>query len=373
MPLGRLDDEALLRRSEASASQRRAILNIEIASASVGTLPRNDDTMRPEVRKLPELFLERLHRILPSQKWDALANTFTEPKPTTFRVNTLKARPEIVQERLEHQGFRLEKVSWCPGAFILRRGGLRELQETEIYKKGEIYVQNLSSLIPPLVLDPQPGETILDLTAAPGSKTTQMAAMMKGEGRIVANDNDRVRFFKLKANVELQGASNVELKSYPGEQFGRHRPNQFDRVLLDAPCSAEGRFLVRKPSTFRYWKPAKIKEMARKQKNLILSAFRALKPGGTLVYSTCTFAPEENEGIITWLLEKADQHKIPAEVVEARHIPPLQSIPNQMPGLSAWGGVSFHHSVRNSTRILPTSLMEGFFISLLRKINSQHT
>ncbi|MBI2167272.1 MAG: RsmB/NOP family class I SAM-dependent RNA methyltransferase [Candidatus Omnitrophica bacterium] len=323
--------------------------------------------MKPEVRKLPELFLERLRRIVPSQKWDAVANTFAEPKPTTFRVNTLKAKPEVIQEKLHYLGFRLEKVSWCPGAFILRDGRLRELQETEIYKKGEIYVQNLSSMIPVLVLNPQPGETILDLTAAPGSKTTQMAVMMKGEGRLVANDNDRIRFFKLKTNVELQGASNVELKSYPGEQFGRHWPDYFDRVLLDAPCTAEGRFLAHEPSTYRYWKPAKIKEMARKQKNLILSAFRALKPGGTLVYSTCTFAPEENEGVLTWLLEKADQHKIPAELVEVRHAPPLPSIPNPMHGLSAWEEKNFHPSVRNSIRILPTVQMEGFFVASLRK------
>lgn len=323
--------------------------------------------MKSEVQKLPELFLERLRHIIPTQKWDALANTFAEPKPTTFRVNTLKARPEMIQERLEHQSFRLERVSWCPGAFILRRGGLRELQETEIYKKGEVYVQSLSSMIPPLVLDPQPGETVLDLTAAPGSKTTQMAALMRGEGQIVANDNDRIRFFKLKANVELQGTSNVELKSYPGEQFGRHRPNYFDRVLLDAPCSAEGRFLVREPSTFRYWKAAKVKEMVRKQKNLILSALHSLKPGGTLVYSTCTFAPEENEGVITWLLEKADQHGMPVEVGAARHAPPIRFLANQMPGLSTWEGESFHPSVRNSVRILPTFQMEAFFIAALRK------
>ena len=99
--------------------------------------------MRSEVQRLPAAFLERLRRIVPSQKWDEIANTFSEPKPTTFRVNTLKASPEIIREKLEHQGFRLEKVSWCPGAFVLRGGRLRELQETEIYKKGEIYIQSL--------------------------------------------------------------------------------------------------------------------------------------------------------------------------------------------------------------------------------------
>ena len=318
--------------------------------------------MRQEVQRLPQLFLERLRRIIPPQKWDGIANTFVEPKPTTFRVNALKASRERVREKLEHQGFRLEKVSWYPEAFILREGRLRELQETEAYRRGEIYVQSLSSMVPPIVLDPQPGETLLDLTAAPGSKTTQIACLMKGEGKIVANDNNRIRFFKLKANVELQGVRNVELVMRHGESFGREFPETFDRVLLDAPCSAEGRFLVHDPASYKYWKLAKVKEMARKQKGLILSACRALRPGGILVYSTCTFAPEENEGSLDWVLQKSDGQL----TLDKINLP----FPNTASGLSGWGGHSFHPSVRQSVRILPTDVMEGFFIARLRKKNS---
>jgi len=315
--------------------------------------------MRSEVQRLPAEFLERLRKIIPPQKWDEVANTFTEAKPTTFRVNTLKARPEEVREKLEHQGFHLEKVSWYPVAFILRGGRLRELQETEIYQKGGIYVQSLSSMLPPLVLNPQPGERILDLTAAPGSKTTQMACLMKGEGEIVANDNSQIRFFKLKANVKLQDASNVKLSLKHGELFGRDLPESFDRILLDAPCSAEGRFLVGEPASYKYWKPAKIKEMARKQKNLLISAFRALKPGGTLVYSTCTFAPEENEGVLEWFLEKTDGQVTFEKITLA--------ISNQMSGLSRWEGKDFPPAVRQSIRIIPTPLMESFYVVRIRK------
>lgn len=324
--------------------------------------------MRSEVQKLPQPFLERLRKIIPPAKWDEMANTFVKAKPTTFRINSLKASSQAVRERLENQGFRLEKVSWFPDAFILRSSRLRELQETESYRKGEIYVQSLSSMIPPLVLNPEPGESVLDLTAAPGSKTTQMASLMKGEGKVVANDNNRIRFFKLKANVELQGASNVELVSRPGELFGRDFPESFDRVLLDAPCSVEGRFLVHEPASYKYWKPAKIKEMARKQKNLLLSAARALKPGGTLVYSTCTFAPEENEGVLNWLVEKI-RWRTSESLLQIEKAP--LPFPNQMPGLAQWdegkGIERYDPSVRNAVRILPTPLMEGFFIARLQK------
>ena len=319
--------------------------------------------MRSEVQRLPALFLERLRKIIPTQKWDEVANTFTEPKPATFRINTLKvgARHALpLREELEHRGFRLEKVPWYPDAFILRSGRLRDLQETDTYQKGEIYVQSLSSMLPPLVLNPQPGERILDLTAAPGSKTTQMACLMKGEGGILANDNNQIRFFKLKANLDLQGARNVKLSMKPGELFGRDLPESFDRVLLDAPCSAEGRFLVSEPASYKYWKSAKIKEMARKQKNLILSAFRALKPGGTLVYSTCTFAPEENEEVLDWFFQKVEK----AARIEDISLP----VPNRMTGLQKWEGKSFPQGLRGTLRLIPTPLMEGFYIAKIRKI-----
>lgn len=315
--------------------------------------------MRSEVRKLPELFLERLNRVIPSQQWDAVANTFAQSKPTSFRVNTLKAGVGDVRAQLEAQGFRLEPVSWYPAAFTLQHGSLRALQQSDVYRQGAIYVQSLSSMIPPLLLNPKPGELVLDLTAAPGSKTTQMACLMRGEGRIVANDNNRVRYYKLRANVEQQAARNVEPMLRSGESIGRTHPGRFDRVLVDAPCSAEGRFQVREPSTYRYWKLVKIREMVRKQKRLLHSAILALRPGGLLVYSTCTFAPEENEGVVSWALSKCG----PLIALEAATLP----VPNARAGLATWEGQPFHPSLRRAVRILPTPEMEGFFIASIRK------
>ncbi len=316
--------------------------------------------MKNEVRRLPPLFLERLHRIFPSGKFDSIANTFAEPKPTTFRVNTLRATRETILDALRSfGGFRVDPVPWYRDAMILREGRLRELQQTDIYRTGAIYVQALSSMVPVLALSPQPGENILDMTAAPGSKTTQIACWMRNEGRLVANDNNRIRFFKLKANLEMQGVKNAELSMKYGEAFGRNFPGAFDRILLDAPCSAEGRFDVREPKSYGFWKPQKTEEMARKQKKLLYSAVEALKPGGVLVYSTCTFAPEENESVVHWALERFKE-TLSLEM-------PSLPFPNQMRGILSWGKQAFLADVNKTIRILPTSEMEGFFIALFRK------
>lgn len=316
--------------------------------------------MKSEVQKLPLEFLERLKRLIPTGKLDQIANTFAEEKPTTFRINHLKAESlREIKESLESQEFKLENVSWPPDAFILKSGRLRELQGTEEYKSGKIYVQNLSSMIPPLVLDPKAGETILDLAAAPGSKTTQIASLTRNQAKVIACDNNRVRYYKLKANLEMQGCPNVEALLTFGETIGRKYPDYFDKVLIDAPCSSEGRFDIREPSSFGYWKVQKCYEMAKKQKKLIFSAFSALKPGGILVYSTCTFAPEENEGVLNWLLRK-----FPGQVrVENITLP----ISNWLQGVSQWGKEAFDPTVRYGVRILPYQAMEGFFVARIRK------
>ena len=308
---------------------------------------------------LPEPFLERLRCIVPASQWSSITQTFTEPKPTTFRVNTLKATVPAIRDQLTEAGLHLEPVPWYCDAFILRRGRLRELQETVAYRDGAIYVQSLSSMLPALVLDPQPGEAVLDLTAAPGSKTTQIACLMQHQGRITANDNNKIRFYKLRANVIQQGVGDIELTLQHGETFGTRRPNAFDRVLVDAPCSAEGRFLLSEPKSYRFWRPGKIHEMARKQRRLLRSAIEAVRPGGVVVYSTCTFAPEENEGVIDWALAQC------GDAIEVGLF--TLGVSNAQPGLTQWEGASFHPSLRNTRRILPTDAMEGFFIARLRK------
>lgn len=314
-------------------------------------------------RSLPEPFLEKLRRIIPTNQWDKTLKTFASERPTTFRVNTLKRNPSSLKEVLEPQGFKIENVPWYKDAFILRKGKQKDLEKTDLYRNGELYVQGLSSMIPPLVLAPQAGEQVLDLTAAPGSKTTQIAGLMKNQGRVVANDNNPIRVEKLKANAVLQGASCVEvLPAGDGGLVWKENFEKFDRVLLDAPCSSEGRFQLDVPSTYGYWKEDTNRKMAKDQRRLFKSAFLGLKPGGTMVYSTCTFAPEENEMILQWALETYGD----ALEVEKVTVP----LPAHTQGLAAWGDLKFIPGVLKSLRILPTNDIEGFFVTRLRKSKS---
>jgi NOL1/NOP2/sun family putative RNA methylase len=316
--------------------------------------------MKQQKRELPDAFLDKLQKIIPGNQWDKVLKSFSDERPTTFRVNSLKTQASSLKEQLEPQGFKVENVSWYKDAFILRKGKQKDLEKTALYTDGKIYVQGLSSMIPPLVLAPQPGETVLDLTAAPGSKTTQLAALMDNRGIILANDNNPIRVEKLKANATLQGASIVHiLPSGDGGLVWKEHFEEMDRVLLDAPCSSEGRFQLEEPSTFGYWKEDTNRKMAKDQRRLFKSAFLSLKPGGTMVYSTCTFAPEENEMILNWALETYGD----ALEVEEINIP----LPSHTRGLAAWGDLKFDPTVVKSVRVLPTPDVEGFFVAKLRK------
>ena len=314
-------------------------------------------------RPLPKAFLQNLRGVLPANHFEKALKSFASPKPPTFRVNRLKTNGPSVKEQLDPLGLKIENVLWYRDAFILRKGAQKELEKTGLYEKGEIYVQGLSSMIPPLVLDPKPGERVLDLAAAPGSKTTQLAMLMQNQGEITANDENPVRLEKLKANLEKQGSANVVLLE-PGDGglVWKDRFETFDRVLLDAPCSSEGRFLAEVPATFGYWKEDTNRKMAKLQRRLFKSAFLALKPGGRMVYSTCTFSPLENEAVLDWALRT---------YAGALEVEPIAApLPPHTRGIPAWGDIPFSPEVQKSARILPTADLEGFFVARLLKTQS---
>jgi len=308
---------------------------------------------------LPEPFLQRLSRIVPPERFEDCVRSFREPLAVGARVNTLLAEREVVLEDLRTAGFEVHPVAWYPDAFWVPPQQREALLASDRVQNALVYVQNLSSMIPALVLAPQPGEEVLDLCAAPGGKTLQLAAMMQNEGHLVAVEAVRARFFKLRENLRRHGAGFVQTVQAEGEWVWKRWQARYDAVLLDAPCSSEARFRENEPNTCRFWSLKKIGDMVRKQKSLIYSAIRCLKPGGRMVYCTCTFAPEENEGIIAHALKKF------GEAIEVLPLP-LQ-VEGMVSALSEWDGHVFPDAIRHARRILPSSRMEGFFVCLIRK------
>ena len=217
-------------------------------------------------------------------------------------------------------------------------------------------------MVPALILNPQPGETVADIAAAPGSKTTQMAALMNNTGEILANDRSRERMFKLKTNLERLDITNTKFVNKPAEMLWKLFPEKFDKTLADVPCSLEGEFNSNNPKTYEGWSVKKVKKLAKIQQWILRSALSMTKPGGTIVYSTCTLSPEENEGVIDWVLAKEDG------AVEVE--PVSLAVPNQTQGLLSWEGKEYYPAMLRCIRILPSEEMEGFFIAKLRKLRS---
>jgi NOL1/NOP2/sun family putative RNA methylase len=226
---------------------------------------------------------------------------------------------------------------------------------------GYYYVQDIASMLPVLTLEPKPNELILDLAAAPGSKTTQIAAKMKNTGTIIANDVSLGRIKILSSNTERCGASNIIITRKEGAALCKRLKEQnfsFDRILVDAPCSGEGT-LRSSPITYKMWNPKTIKTLSRIQKSLISSALEILKPRGVLVYSTCTHAPEENEEIMDFVL-KEFKDKIKIEEIRL----PLKC----RKGVSGWEGKNYNSQVTKSCRIYPQDNdTEGFFLAKFRR------
>ena len=311
---------------------------------------------------LPEKFRDRLSLFVDPKQSEEILESFCEKKPTTFRANTLKITANELAKALYQEGIKTQRVDWYPDAFILLDQPQKILMETQWYKNGFLYLQSLSSMIPPVVLNPKPGDSILDITAAPGSKTTQMAAMMENTGEVIANDKSKVRLFKLKANLAILGVTNTKVLQLPGQFLWKKFPQYFEKTLVDAPCSMEGRFQCDNPKSYQDWSTAKIDFLQNQQKFLLRSAISSTQVGGTIIYSTCTLAPEENEEVIDWILKKTN-HAVELEDI---HISNLET----SPGITKWKNKIFDDSLSKTVRIYPTKVMEGFFVARLKKTAS---
>lgn len=253
-----------------------------------------------EIAKMnfPKRYVERIHEMLPESEWEAFFQNVTKPLPKTVRLRMKKGNIP--------SGWDLKPVACIPNAYFIQRKDQMEvpLGKTLEHFSGGIYVASLSSLLPPLILNPDEEDRVLDMCAAPGSKAVFMSDLMENKGLLILNELSSSRSKKLVSNIERMGVLNSVLLQSDGTRMNSYFDQQFTRILLDAPCSSEG--FARKDSRYfdKMWSEKKIFEAAKLQKKLIISAFEILAPGGEMVYSTCTSAPEENEAVVQHLLNK---------------------------------------------------------------------
>ena len=322
--------------------------------------------MDKSARKKPALkegFVERMKELLGAEYDDFVKSLEGEPL-RSIRVNELKISVPELKKKLGAKGWEIkQQVMDHPEIIVVES----ELEPGEIGRSfehllGYYYVQEISSMLPVIALNPKPGEIVLDLCASPGSKTTQMASLMKNTGLIIANEVEFGRMKILSSNLERCGVSNAVVTKKDGavlcDKFAKEG-FEFDKILVDAPCSGEGT-LRNNPKTAVMWNAKGIGKMSRIQKRLLASAFKALKTGGELVYSTCTYAPEEDEEVIDFILQELNG-KVEIEKI---------SLPiKHHKGILKWQDKEYLEDVKSCCRVFPfDDNTEGFFITKLRKV-----
>ncbi|OGY44050.1 MAG: hypothetical protein A2729_04950 [Candidatus Buchananbacteria bacterium RIFCSPHIGHO2_01_FULL_39_14] len=299
------------------------------------------------------IFIERYSKLTDFEQFKKYSLSFLR---RSIRINTVRGSVKEIKASIEAKGWQLEPIPWCKEGFWISHTERRDVGNLFEHHLGQIYVQEAASMIPPLVLQPQPHDLVLDLCAAPGSKTTQMGAMMQNTGLIVANDYKGQRLQSLGINLQRSGLTNTLISLMHGKRFYQF---QFDKILVDAPCSGTG--TIRKSlKTIHIWNAGMITKLAKQQKELAHRAFENLRPGGEMVYSTCSVEPEENEGVINYLLNTFPN----AELLKVK-LPGLKT----SPPILEFNGEKYDPRIKNTLRIWPQDNdTEGFFIAKIKKV-----
>ena len=297
-------------------------------------------------------FIERYSKLTDWEEFKKYSLCFLRK---SVRVNTLKKPVAEIKKRLSKDWI-IEEIPWCKeGLFIEHKEGRLDVGNTVEHMLGYYYVQEAASMIPPVVLDPQPGEIVLDICAAPGSKSSQIAQYMQNTGVLIANDVIGQRLAALGINLQRCGVSNAVVTQMKGEKM---KGFAFDKVLLDAPCSGTG--TIRKSiKTIGWWNAGTVRHIAGMQKRLILNAFDLLKKDGTMVYSTCSLEPEENEGVVDYLLRNrkdADMMDIELDI-------------NRGAAVLEFEKEKYDSRVSKCLRLWPQDNdTEGFFVAKIKKL-----
>ena len=297
--------------------------------------------------KLSGFLTNELIKQYGEETYNKIIEGYNQKRFTTLRVNTLKAKVSYICSVLSENNIEYEKVSWNNEALIIKNANEIDIKELEIYKNGEIYLQSLSSMMPAIILEPKENEDILDMTAAPGGKTTQIAALTNNKANITACEMNSVRADRLKYNVEKQGATSVTVLKEDSRRLNDYF--SFDKILLDAPCSGSGTILLNNERTYKNFSENLVEKTIKSQKDLLKKAIKILKPGHELVYSTCSILKQENENIIKEIIEKGQAEVMPINEEKLKNIPKLKS------------------NIDGVLTVCPNEYYEGFFVVKLRK------
>ena len=306
-----------------------------------------------KIIQIPSFLKEMLEEQYGEQVSEEILQGYQVKRNTTFRVNTLKSKNDEIETILQEKKIEYETVAWSKEAFILKNVSERDIRNWEIYQEGKIYLQSLSSMLPPIVLQPKEGEDILDMAAAPGGKTTQIAAITKNKANLTACEMNRIRVERLQYNLEKQGAN-----AYVMLQDSRKISDffSFDQILLDAPCSGSGTIQLHGQSDKQDNKLEKnftiklIQKSVEIQTALLKKAINLLKPGKEMVYSTCSILADENEEVLQKILKQAKAEIVPIKFEGMNQLPLLPT------------------KIEGTLCVCPDELYEGFFIAKIRKL-----
>ena len=268
-------------------------------------------------------------------------------RKTTLRINTIKSNIEEIKKELEKEKIEYETIKWSKEALIIKNADEKTIQEMEIYKNGKIYLQSLSSMLPPIILEPKEGTDILDMAAAPGGKTTQIAALTNNKAHITACEKNKIRVERLKYNVDKQGATCVFIM--PKDSRFIDDFFSFDQILLDAPCSGSGTLDYNDANVEKYFTEQLIERSSKTQKTLLSKAIKLLKPGHEMVYSTCSILDCENEDVVASVIKNGNIEIVPINFEGMEELPILPT------------------KISGTLCVKPTELYEGFFVAKIRK------
>ena len=299
------------------------------------------------INNIPNFLYERLLKQYGEKLTESILNGFSVKRYVTLRVNTLKSNTDKIKEILNSLNIKYKEVEWSREALILEEVDEAEIRKLSIYENGEIYLQSLSSMLPAIVLDPKSDENILDMAAAPGGKTTQMASLSQNKALITACEKNKIRAERLKYNIEKQGANKVNVLIEDARNLDSYF--SFDKILLDAPCSGSGTINIKNEKLEKIFTEELINRSVKTQYELLKKAISILKSGHEMVYSTCSILEEENEKNIEKILKNNNIEIVP---IDENLFKEANLLPTKIKG---------------TIIVAPNELYEGFFIAKLRK------